>query len=542
MILLLNGGVLVHSLSQFEGANFQTLGILPVTDNVARAEKYTVSFKYYHELMGEVSQTQTPLEMTYGELVKNIISPQQVPNPQYSKGNMLGAFYGYFSEPDGNGHMYYAADIFYDQAGITKAFRLRNWDIQGDATLYALYNTQYKDASVNVTTNKYLVFNPNGGMHKDTTRQSNLIEFGTSGRYPLPTNREAPTRAGYTFAGYNQYPDGSGIEYFDKDMKPLQEIKTAKELPRVVHAQWKESGIAAYTVTLDSNGGSGGTASVEVEKDSSMPLATAPTRVGYNFVGYWDTKESTGGKQYYNADMSSANKYDKDANATLYARWQLDDGEQIKQYTVTLDPDYEGSVLKVVTVERDKAMPQADKPVRQGFSFLGFFDESGKQYYDANMVSRSNWDKDSDYTLKAKWKQGEVAFYKVTLNKNGGSGGSDFVMSVDGELDGNAAAPFREGYVFLGYYNTGDGDIETAIQYLVPPTTGEFLRAVKLWSSNSDGELYARWQVLDEGDKPDNTFIFVSVAGVVSAVLIVGAIVFLNSKRKKGARKAINKL
>jgi uncharacterized repeat protein (TIGR02543 family) len=50
-----------------------------------------------------------------------------------------------------------------------------------------------------------------------------------------------------------------------------------------------------------------------------MPSATAPSRSGFTFNGYWDA--TSGGTRYYNNNMTSARAWDKPNNATLYARW-----------------------------------------------------------------------------------------------------------------------------------------------------------------------------------------------------------------------------
>ncbi|MBP3544807.1 MAG: InlB B-repeat-containing protein, partial [Alphaproteobacteria bacterium] len=52
------------------------------------------------------------------------------------------------------------------------------------------------------------------------------------------------------------------------------------------------------TVTLNNNGGTGGTSSVNATYGSAMPSATMPMRPGYMFSGYYDTNEETGGTSY----------------------------------------------------------------------------------------------------------------------------------------------------------------------------------------------------------------------------------------------------
>ena len=106
------------------------------------------------------------------------------------------------------------------------------------------------------------------------------------------------------------------------------------------------SGVPTSTVTLNKNGGSGGSTSVTATFGSSMPSITVPTRTGtgnpewtgdissignevtygdgsYAFEGYFD--DPTGGTKYYNADGTSASAWDKETNATLYAHWKSTD-------------------------------------------------------------------------------------------------------------------------------------------------------------------------------------------------------------------------
>ena len=83
-----------------------------------------------------------------------------------------------------------------------------------------------------------------------------------------------------------------------------------------------------YSVTLDQQSGTGGTASITATYNSAMPSATAPTRIGYTFQGYY-TGENGSGKQYYTNTMASASNWTETTVTTLYAYWI------INQYDVT---------------------------------------------------------------------------------------------------------------------------------------------------------------------------------------------------------------
>ena len=77
-------------------------------------------------------------------------------------------------------------------------------------------------------------------------------------------------------------------------------------------------------VLLDPDGGTGGSESVDgVNYLQPMPEngLVAPTKRGYMFEGYYSQKDC-GGIKYYNADMTSANKWET-AGDTIYAGWKI---------------------------------------------------------------------------------------------------------------------------------------------------------------------------------------------------------------------------
>jgi len=74
------------------------------------------------------------------------------------------------------------------------------------------------------------------------------------------------------------------------------------------------------TVTFDKQGGSGGSSSVNPIYGSPMPSASAPSKTGYGFGGYY-TSTNGGGTQYYTSSMSSASNFYLTGNPPLYAKW-----------------------------------------------------------------------------------------------------------------------------------------------------------------------------------------------------------------------------
>ena len=123
-----------------------------------------------------------------------------------------------------------------------------------------------------------------------------------------------PMRSGYTFGGYWTGTNGNGTQYYTASGTSADTWKIS--IVTTLYAKW----IPAYAISLDQQGGSGGTASVMATYDSPMPSIKVPKRSGYTFAGYWTAKDGEG-TQYYTAFGASARNCDMTAATTLYAKW-----------------------------------------------------------------------------------------------------------------------------------------------------------------------------------------------------------------------------
>ena len=79
------------------------------------------------------------------------------------------------------------------------------------------------------------------------------------------------------------------------------------------------------TVTINGNGGSGGTSS----KDVAPGASSVPSRTRFQLLGFWDTSNYSGGTKYFNASGSSVRSAPT-SSMTIYARW-----EPIVNYSTT---------------------------------------------------------------------------------------------------------------------------------------------------------------------------------------------------------------
>lgn len=114
--------------------------------------------------------------------------------------------------------------------------------------------------------------------------------------------------AGYSFKEWNDNYKGSGTKY-----TAGQSVTMHADL--TLYAVWSPN---SYTITLNANGGTGGSTSVQAVFDEPMPNITIPSREGYTFIGYFDAQN----KQYYDENGSSMNSWVTPSNATLTAQWE----------------------------------------------------------------------------------------------------------------------------------------------------------------------------------------------------------------------------
>ena len=94
---------------------------------------------------------------------------------------------------------------------------------------------------------------------------------------------------------------------------------------QVIQGNTSSCTAAIYTVTLDQQGGSGGTTSVNITYGTTQgnyPSITLPTKSGYAFDGYY-TGTNGGGTQYYNKNGNSVRTWDIASDTTLYAKWKI---------------------------------------------------------------------------------------------------------------------------------------------------------------------------------------------------------------------------
>ena len=300
-------------------------------------------------------------------------------------------------------------------------------------------------------TNKYTVtFDKNNGTG---TMTDQTFTYGVK----QALTKNAFTRTGYTFTGWNTQADGKGTAYTDQ--QEVTSLSAADGATVKLYAQWTA---ISYTVTYDGNGSTGGsTASGNHTYDTVKALtANGYTRTGYSFNG-WNTKADGSGTSY--ADKASVKNLSSTngATVTLYAQWTAN------KYTVTYDANGGAGTMAADTVSYGSGyVTKANAFSRTGYTFKGWNEKADGTGTDwTSWIGKSwTWTYTKNITLYAQWTANQ---YQLTLNPNNGafSDGTTTAKTISPNLiyngtnwwDISSQKVSRTGYAFDGWYDKTSG-------------------------------------------------------------------------------------
>ena len=183
------------------------------------------------------------------------------------------------------------------------------------------------------------------------------ITFDTAGGSEVPsitqdygtaiTPPAAPTRTGYTFAGWNR------------------EIPTAMPAgDMTITAQWQ---VNQYTITFKPENG-GQDIVIKQDYGTAITAPANPTKTGYTFAGWDKTIPST---------MPAG-------DMTITARWT------VNQYTITFKPENGGEDI-VITQDYGTAITAPANPTKTGYTFAGWDKTIPTTMPAGNMTITARW-------------------------------------------------------------------------------------------------------------------------------------------------------
>ncbi len=180
----------------------------------------------------------------------------------------------------------------------------------------------------------------------------------------------APTKTGYTFAGWEGCTKNSVVEVYEANA-PMGAADVTHE------ALWTAN---QYTITFEANGSEGAMDKLTLTYPNSANLTkNVFAKSGNTFAG-WNTQADGTGTAY--ADQAEISSLANDL--TLYAQWT------VNQYTITFDAKG-GSTVASITQAFDTAVTAPAAPAKEGYRFDG---------WDADIPATMPA---NDLTINAKW-------------------------------------------------------------------------------------------------------------------------------------------
>ena len=183
------------------------------------------------------------------------------------------------------------------------------------------------------------------------------------------------------------------------------------------------------TIVFNNNGGSGSMEEQTILANQSANLsANSFDREGYTFKG-WAYSE-TGEVEYEDEENYAVGSLTENETVTLYAVWTANTSTiNFNVNGGTGGPDTTFSV-EAVFGSPMPSLHEQTLPTREKRGFTGYFDApiDGTMYYMPNLISVRTWDKDSNATLYAQWRDEGV----YELGDGGPGGGIIFYKSEEG--------------------------------------------------------------------------------------------------------------
>ena len=334
--------------------------------------------------------------------------------------------------------------------------------LEGITTLYVYYKADKAEEQDEIN----VLYVANGGQFLD----GNETMQGVADADGMLRQPPAPTREGYTFAGWYWHAD---LSQYTDEQKEADKVDFSKPVEKSapVYAQWiKNQEQNEIDVLYVANGGqfADGQDVQQGLTDSEgyMRQPMTPTREGYTFAGwYWvSSLDGLTDEQKELNKVNFAQPVTK-PHATMYAQWvkNAEQNEINVLYVANGGQFADGNDTMMGMTDSEGFMRQPAAPTREGYTFAGWYwHQDLSQYTDeqkeADKVDFAESVAGMDHaTMYAQWtKNAEQNEIDVMYVANGGqfATGETFQQGMT-DADGfmrQPAAPTREGYTFAGWY------------------------------------------------------------------------------------------
>ena len=215
----------------------------------------------------------------------------------------------------------------------------------------------------------------------------------------------APTREGYTFAGWYWVSDLSDLTDEQKDLNKVDFSQSIADKDHAtIYAQWtKNADQNEIDVLYAANGGQFATGETfqqgVTDSDGMMRQPAEPTRDGYTFDGWYWHADYSG----YTDEQKAADKVDfsqpVQSDVNIYAQWTKNADAQAEQITVKFVDNFNGTESSA-EVKKGEAVAKPADPTYDGWTFEGWSstlkDDEGNWEYTPVDFSKAVEDEDQD--------------------------------------------------------------------------------------------------------------------------------------------------
>lgn len=235
-----------------------------------------------------------------------------------------------------------------------------------------------------------------------------------------------------------------------------------------------------WTITYNANGGTNAPSPQTANVGQSITITySKPTRNGYTFLGWSTWNESTEPEAMFTPGYS----YKSDYNLTLYAVWKQN---VVKTWSIIYDANGGTNAPEKQTANVGQSIIiTQDKPIRSGYTFLGWSTWSGATEPETAYTPGYSYKSEYDTTLYAVWREVPKKTFTITYNKNT----IDTVIGMptnQTKTEGirislSKEVPVRSGYVFIHW---SESSSDNGISYNPGGT----------YTKDSNVTLYAIWK------------------------------------------------
>ena len=280
----------------------------------------------------------------------------------------------------------------------------------------------------------------------------------------------APTREGYTFAGWYWVSDLSGLTDEQKDLNKVDFSQSiAGKDHATIYAQWtKNADQNEIDVLYAANGGQFATGETFqqglTDSDGMMRQPAEPTREGYTFAGW-----------YWVSDLSGLTDEQKDLNkvdfsqsvagkehVTVFAQWtkNQEQNDHAVMYVANGGQFATGETFQQGVTDSDGMMRQPAAPTREGYTFDGWYWHADYSGYTDEQKAADKVDfsqpVQSDVNIYAQWtKNADAQVEQITVKFVDNFNGTESSAEVKkGEAVAKPADPTYDGWTFEGWSST----------------------------------------------------------------------------------------